>query len=63
MRDLVNEVGFSVWKVDFVWPIFEVWPWLPQSVIRQYRKLLPVIERTPFVRRFGVSVFLVAQKR
>ncbi len=63
MRDLVNRVGFAVWKVDFVWPIFEVWPWLPQPVIRQYRKVLPVIERTPFVRRFGVSVFLVAQKR
>jgi 2-polyprenyl-3-methyl-5-hydroxy-6-metoxy-1,4-benzoquinol methylase len=63
MRDLVNRVGFAVWKVDFVWPIFEVWPWLPQPVVYQYRKILPLIERTPFVRRFGVSVFLVAQKR
>jgi 2-polyprenyl-3-methyl-5-hydroxy-6-metoxy-1,4-benzoquinol methylase len=63
MRNLVNDAGFAVWKLDFVWPVFEVWPWLPQPVIHQYRKFLPIIERVPFVRRFGVSVFLAAQKR
>lgn len=63
MRALINKAGFAVWKLDFVWPVFEVWPWLPKTAIRQYRHFLPIIERTPFVRRFGVSVFLVAQKR
>jgi ubiquinone/menaquinone biosynthesis C-methylase UbiE len=62
LQDLVAKERFTVSKVDFVWPVFEVYRWLPESLIRQYQKTIPRLEKIPVIRRFGVSVFLVAQK-
>ncbi len=63
LRDVVRNEGFVIRTAGFVWPVFEVYPWLPYPVIHQYRKLVPVLERAPFIRRFGVSIFIVAQKQ
>ncbi len=63
LRDMDCNEGFVLRTAGFVWPVFEVHPWLPHPVIRQYRKLVPVLERFPFIRRFGVSIFIVAQKQ
>jgi len=63
LRDMVCNEGFVIRTADFVWPMFEVFPWLPYPVMREYRKLVPALERTPFIRRFGVSNFIVAQKQ
>ena len=60
--DLVRTVGLSVRVAGYAFPVFEVYPWLPAPVIRRYRTLVPVLERLPVVRRFGVSNFVVAQK-
>lgn len=62
LRDMVSSEGFSICTVGFVWPVFEVYPWLPYPVIRRYRKLVPVLEKMPLIRRFGISIFIVAQK-
>lgn len=63
LREIVQSQGFVFRMSGFVLPVFEVYPWLPASVIRRYRSLVPVIERLPVVRRFGVSNLVVAQKQ
>jgi SAM-dependent methyltransferase len=62
LRDMVCNEGFVICTAGFVWPVFETYPWLPYPVIRRYRKLVPVLERIPFIRCFGNSIFIVAQK-
>jgi len=62
LRDLVCNEGFVIRSTGFIWPMFEVYPWLPSPVIPRYRDLVPVLERIPFIRRFGVSIFIVARK-
>jgi ubiquinone/menaquinone biosynthesis C-methylase UbiE len=63
LRDMLCNEGFVIRTAGFVWPVFEVYPWLPHSIIRQYRNFIPVIERIPFIRRFGVSIFIATQKQ
>lgn len=63
LQELVRSQGFVIRVAGFVLPVFEVYPWLPAPVIRQYRRLVPVLERIPLVRRFGVSNLVVAQKQ
>ena len=63
LRDVVRSEDFAIRTTGFVWPVLEVYPWLPYPAIRRYRNLVPVFEKIPFIRRFGVSIFLVAQKR
>jgi hypothetical protein len=43
-------------------PVFEIRQWLPAPIIRRYRRAMPVLERTPVIRRFGVSTFVLAQR-
>ena len=62
LQDLVSKEQFSISVVDFVWPVLE-YRWLPESLIRLYQKAIPKLEKIPAIRRLGVSVFLVAQKR
>ncbi len=62
LRGLICRAGFVIRTTGFVWPLFEQYRWLPSSVIRRYRKLIPVIERLPIIRRFGLSQLIVAQK-
>lgn|GEM_PF-406876 len=62
LRELIRSTGFTIHSTGFVFPVFEVYPWLPAPVIRHYRRLVPILERTPVIRRFGVSNFIVARK-
>jgi len=62
LRDLVKSVGFNIQTVDFVLPVLENYKWLPAWAIPRYQSIIPVLERTPFFRRFGVSVFIAARK-
>lgn len=62
LRELVRKHGFAITAVDFVWPVFEIHPWLPAAVVRRYQKIIPFLERLPGIRRFGVSVFVAARK-
>src|SRR2546425_998419 len=39
LRDMICGEDFVMRTAGFVWPVFEVHPWLPQPVIRRYRKL------------------------
>jgi len=63
LRNMVCSEGLVIRTAGFVWPVFEVHPWLPRPIIYCYRNLIPVLERVPFIRRFGVSVFIDAQKQ
>jgi hypothetical protein len=62
LRTLVNRAGFEILHSGSVFPVFEVYPWLPAPLIRMYRRALPSLERTPLVRKFGVSTFILASR-
>jgi SAM-dependent methyltransferase len=62
LRDLIKSEGFTIRALDFVWPVFEVYRWFPASFIKRYQKFIPILEKIPILRRFGVSVFVAAQK-
>jgi 2-polyprenyl-3-methyl-5-hydroxy-6-metoxy-1,4-benzoquinol methylase len=62
LQDMICNEGFVIRTAGFVWPVFEAFPWLPHPVIHRYRNLIPELERIPFIRCFGVSIFIVAQK-
>jgi SAM-dependent methyltransferase len=62
VRALVRDNGFEIQAQESVFPIFEVFPWLPGRVYRWYVRNLPRIERLPVIRRFGVSTLVVARK-
>lgn len=49
-------------RVASTWPVLEVHAWLPPGAIRKYQTLIPRLEKIPFIRRFGVSVFVAARK-
>lgn len=61
LRDTVAAAGFEIEKVDYVLPVFELYQWMPTFVISAYRRLMPLIERSP-LRRFGVSTMIVAKR-
>lgn len=61
LRDIVAAAGFEIRHVDYVLPVFELYRWMPSAAIAAYRRMMPVIERTP-LRRFGVSTLIVARR-
>ena len=63
LRGLIRNEGFHIHVAGFVFPMFEVFPWLPDPLIKPYRKLVPLFEKFPFIQRFGVSNFIVARKQ
>jgi ubiquinone/menaquinone biosynthesis C-methylase UbiE len=62
LAELIQAQGFQIQAVNFVWPVFEIYPWLPTWLIRRYQSIIPTLEKFPLVRRFGVSVFVAAEK-
>jgi SAM-dependent methyltransferase len=62
LRRLVENAGLDVIAMSPVFPIFEVYPWLPGRVIRWYRGAMPWLESLPIVRRFGVSTCILARR-
>jgi hypothetical protein len=62
LRDLVASVGFEIVDVDFALPLFAQYRWLPESLINLYDRRLAWLERRRWIRRFGVSTLIAAQK-
>ncbi|MFL5802705.1 MAG: methyltransferase domain-containing protein [Roseiflexaceae bacterium] len=62
LRELVACAGFELWECAWVFPVFEKYRWLPDGAIRRYQDALPILERLPLLRRFGVSTFILARR-
>lgn len=62
LREIVRRSGFEIVSTESIFPVFEVYPWLPAAVIRRYRKAVPLLEKTPLLGRFGVSTFVLARR-
>lgn len=62
LRKIVRDAGFRLHTKAFIWPVLEVHPWLPAPLIRRYQKLIPVFDRMPAIRCFGVSNFIIGEK-
>jgi SAM-dependent methyltransferase len=58
----VNDAGFVVREVGFIWPVFEQYSWLPASVIAAYQRRMNHFDDIPGLRRFGISTLIVAVK-
>ena len=64
-RQLVNHVkaaGLTVESCGFIWPVLEVYPWLPKYLRDTYQAHIRFFDRTPVLRRFGVSTMVVARR-
>lgn len=59
LSGLVERNGFTVVERSFIWPVFEVIPWLPARWITYYQRHISVFSRIPGLRRFGVSNLVV----
>lgn len=62
LREIVHHQGFIICLIGFVWPVLEQHPWLPRPFLRHYRAFIPMAESLPLLRRFGLSILLVAHK-
>jgi SAM-dependent methyltransferase len=66
LRRLVTSHGFTIVATDFIWPTFENVSNSQPTFIRIFRGFFRtasrILERTPFLRRFGVSQVLVCRK-
>ena len=62
LRDQVLDAGFTLIDLTSVFPVFEVYPWLPSFIIRWYRTNINVIDQLPIVRKFGVSTLVIARR-
>jgi SAM-dependent methyltransferase len=60
VRKLVREAGFDLAAPQFIMPVLEVFPWLPQSGVDFFQKHLEHLDDIPIVRRFGVSNLVIA---
>jgi SAM-dependent methyltransferase len=64
-RQLVNHVktaALTVERIEFVWPVFEIYPWLPKPVREKYQAHIQLFDQMPGIRRFGVSTLVVARR-
>jgi SAM-dependent methyltransferase len=66
LRGLVKSVGFEINDTGWVWQTFEgisgVQPWFIRNLKPVLRTLSSGLERTPGLRRFGVSQLIHARK-
>lgn len=44
----------------FIWPVLEMYPWLPKSLRDAYQDHIRFFDQTPGLRRFGVSTLVIA---
>lgn len=64
-KDLIRHVqaaGFGIETSGFIWPVLEVYPWLPAYLRDRYQARIRLFDRLPVVRRFGVSTLVVGRK-
>jgi hypothetical protein len=60
--DHVKTAGLTVESSEFIWPVPEVYPWLPKYLRETYQAHIQFFDRTPGLRRFGVSTMVVARR-
>jgi SAM-dependent methyltransferase len=58
----VQEAGLTVESRGFIWPVLEVYPWLPRYLREVYQDHIHFFDQTPGLRRFGVSTLVVARR-
>ncbi len=57
----VARTGLRVQSCEFIWPVLEEYPWLPTGLRARYQRHLTTFDRTPGLRRFGVSTMVIAK--
>jgi ubiquinone/menaquinone biosynthesis C-methylase UbiE len=62
LHEIVRRAGFEILSSSSVFPMFEIYPWLPAPVIPWYREAVPLLEKAPLIRHFGVSTFIQARR-
>lgn len=60
--DHVIDAGFAILETSFIWPVLEVYPWLPPSGVALYQRYFRTWDHVPGLRRFGVSTMVVGVK-
>ena len=60
--DHVKNAGLTVESREFIWPVLEVYPWLPKYLREPYQANIRFFDQTPGLRRFGVSTMIVARR-
>jgi SAM-dependent methyltransferase len=63
LEELARGAGFEVVSTTSIFPVLEQYPWLPAPLIPRFRRAVPRLERTPGIRRLGVSTFVLARKQ
>jgi SAM-dependent methyltransferase len=61
LRRTVEGVGFRVIAMEFAYPLFVEYRWLPPRMAGFVRRVAPTLEETPVLRRLGVSTLIVAR--
>lgn len=64
-HELTREVrgsGYEIVEVGYIWPILEVYPWLPTSLITLYQRHVERLDDVAVLRKFGVSTMVVGRK-
>ena len=57
----VGNAGFELVDLGFVWPVLDVYPWLPVRLRERYQRHITRFDSTRGLRRFGVSTLVVAR--
>jgi SAM-dependent methyltransferase len=60
LHHLVRNAGFEIQSSGSVFPVFELYPWIPAFIIPWYRRTVPWLEKAPILRKFGLSTFILA---
>lgn len=61
LRALIAAAGFDVVDVNYAWPLLSHYPWIPGRLVPRYRALVPRLQRSKLLRRFGVSTLVIAR--
>jgi ubiquinone/menaquinone biosynthesis C-methylase UbiE len=61
MRRIIESMGFEIVETGFIMPVLEAYPWMPEPIIKHFRRRITAIDRWPVVRRFGVSNLVVGR--
>lgn len=63
LRHKIESNGFQIIETGFIMPVFEVVPWMPNTLARGYRRNISFIDGCPIICKFGVSNIVVARRR
>lgn len=62
LRGKIESRGFSIIETGFIMPVFEAYPWMPETVLRFFRRHVASMDRWPVVRNLGVSNLVVGYR-